>query len=248
MIEVKVQKRLMTSDGERDLKVDFWLSPNQITAICGKSGVGKTTLLRLIAGLDKADKGRIKVGADTWFDESQNIQLKAQERRVGFLFQDFALFPNMTVRENLSFALQSKEDSYLIDQLLEETGLQKLQDRYPRQLSGGQQQRTALARALVQKPAVLLLDEPLSALDIETRLKLQKLLQQLQVKYEMTVLMVSHDILEIARLAHQIIKIDNFEAQVYDQVQDAFPMEVIQSQIHALEAIYQSKKTNPRPR
>ena len=120
----------------------------------------------------------------------------------------------MTVRENLSFALQSKEDSYLIDQLLEETGLQKLQDRYPRQLSGGQQQRTALARALVQKPAVLLLDEPLSALDIETRLKLQKLLQQLQVKYEMTVLMVSHDILEIARLAHQIIKIDNFEAQV----------------------------------
>lgn len=248
MIEVNVQKRLMTSDGERDLKVRFGLSPNQITAICGKSGVGKTTLLRIIAGLDKADKGLIKIGTHTWFDESQNIQLKAQQRKVGFLFQDFALFPNMTVRENLSFALQSKEDNYLIDQLLEETELQKLQDRYPKQLSGGQQQRTALARALVQKPDILLLDEPLSALDIETRLKLQKLLQRLQSKYEMTVLMVSHDILEIARLAHQIIKIDNFEAQVYDHVQDAFPMEVIQSQIQALEAIYQSKKTNPNPR
>ena len=243
MIEVQLKKYLHTSEGKRRLSVEHEFPSNAITAICGKSGSGKTTLLRMIAGLTVADAGFIRVKGKRWFDSNENYHLQPQKRNVGFLFQDYALFPNMTVGGNLNFALKNASDQPLLEQLLKETELTQLKNQYPKHLSGGQKQRLALARALLQRPEVLLLDEPLSALDLETRLKLQQLLIRLQKKYQMTILIVSHDIQEIALLADHIIKIEAFKTIAYKHVKDAFPQEVLKTQIQVLEQLVQKDET-----
>lgn len=237
MISISIRKKLVTVEGEQVLDIQLELPFGEIIAIYGASGVGKTSLLRMLAGLDKPDEGYIKVGEEVWFDHANSIWRKPKDRKAGMVFQDFALFPNMTVRANLEFAASGKGEVELINTLLQETGLWPLQHRLPRQLSGGQQQRVALARALAQQPEVLLLDEPLSALDLDTRLQMQQLLLKLHQQYGKTTLLVSHDLPEIALLAGQLIHITNHQAHWYPDVRDAFPESVIQQQMEALKKL-----------
>ena len=138
----------------------------------------------------QADDGSIKVGEKLWFDKAKNINLKAQKRKLGFVFQDYALFPNMTVEENLRFALEKGQPQEIIEELIDITELGALRKKKPSRLSGGQQQRVALARAMVKKPDVLLMDEPLSSLDPEMRSKLQDYIKTLHDKYGLTSMLI----------------------------------------------------------
>jgi len=166
-------------------------------ALVGPSGAGKTTLLRAIAGLQPAH-GRISVDGDDWLDSARGLDLPAEERSVGLVFQEYALFPHLTVRKNVEFGRKGGAA------LLERFGLATLADAKPRELSGGERQRVALARALAPDPAVLLLDEPLSALDAHTRGEVRAELQQLLREADRPTLVVTHDFEDAATLATQV--------------------------------------------
>lgn len=208
MIQFNAYKMLQTADGELPLDVSFTIEEGQFLAIYGNSGAGKTTLLRILAGLTQADKTHIKVANEVWNDSQNKIHLSAQKRSIGFVFQDYALFPNLTVKENLEFALQKNDDGKIVSELIELMELQSLQNSKPQNLSGGQKQRVALARAIVRKPKILLLDEPLSALDDEMRFKLQDYILKIHQKYQLTTLMITHSIPEIFKLSDKVIILD----------------------------------------
>lgn len=209
MIQFNAYKMLQTAEGELPLDVSFTIEKGQFLAIYGNSGAGKTTLLRILAGLTQADKTNIEVANDVWDNSKNKIHLSIQKRSVGFVFQDYALFPNLTVKENLEFALQKNDNSKIVSELIELMELQSLQNSKPQNLSGGQKQRVALARAIVRKPKILLLDEPLSALDDEMRFKLQDYILKIHQKYQLTTLMISHSIPEIFKLSDKVIILDN---------------------------------------
>jgi len=221
MIELSIQKKLSAPSGEMNLDVQCKIEQGKLVTLYGKSGAGKTSTLRILAGLLKADSGKIIVNGKTWLDANNKITFTPQQRKVGFVFQDYALFPNMTVKENLQFALQKKQSQQIISELIELIELGELQHRKPKTLSGGQQQRVALARALVQKPELLLLDEPLSALDFEMRNKLQRYLLQVHQEYGLTTILISHDISEILKLSSEILVIENGKI-----IQQGSPIEV----------------------
>ncbi|NCD69702.1 ATP-binding cassette domain-containing protein [Mucilaginibacter agri] len=208
MISISIRKKLNMAGGPADLVVDAELPLQNITALYGPSGSGKTSLLKIIAGLTQPDEGFIQVNNEVWLDTKNKINLPPQKRNIGFVFQDYALFPNMTVEGNLRYACSKNVDEELVKHLLVVTGLTAFANHKPATLSGGQKQRVALARALVRKPSLLLLDEPLSALDNETRLQLQQELLQFQKEYKFSALLVSHDIAEIYQLAKSVISID----------------------------------------
>ncbi len=207
-IELSVRKKLFTATGEFPLKVDLTIDGGEIVSFYGPSGAGKTTMLRIIAGLTNADEGFVKVGGKVWFDSKNGKNLHPRERKVGFVFQDYALFPNMSVRENLRFA-QPKADKKHVDDLLEIFGLHNLQHRRPGLLSGGQNQRVALARALARKPEMLLLDEPLSALDMEMRSTLQDEILHIHRLWGITTILVSHDLPEVFKLCNRVVTLQN---------------------------------------
>jgi len=204
MIELRVQKELNFAGGKKMLHIETAIEEGTCVAIMGPSGSGKTTLLRLISGLTDAFAGTIKVGAHTWLDTSNQINWPTQKRNIGYVFQNYALFPNMTIQQNLEYALAKKQSTNIVKELIDVVGLQSLVNKYPITLSGGQQQRVALARALVRKPQILLLDEPLSALDEEMRSDLQDYIIKLHKTYHLTTLLVSHDKKEISKMAQQI--------------------------------------------
>ena len=209
MIEIDIHKRLLSTTRDFNLKVSCRINEGQFVSIFGSSGAGKTTILRLIAGLTQQDSGSISINNTIWFDATKRINLNPQKRKVGFVFQDYSLFPNMTVKENLEFALNKGQSKNVINELIETIELTDLQDRKPETLSGGQKQRVALARAMVQKPSILLLDEPLSALDDEMRNKLQDYILKVHKKYNLTTFLVSHDISEVFKLSDHVIKLEN---------------------------------------
>lgn len=205
MIQVNVTKQLQGTDGPFELSIQADIDERSLLAITGTSGSGKTTLLRMIAGLVDPDAGEIVVDGETWFDSRKGISRKPQERRIGFVFQGYSLFPNMTVRENLSYAGNSDT---VADELLEIVELEKLADRYPDTLSGGQKQRVALARALARGPEILLLDEPFTSLDPAMKTKMQEELLRIHKRYPITTVLVSHDMGEIYRLSTRMITIE----------------------------------------
>jgi molybdate transport system ATP-binding protein len=208
-IRIHVEKKLVARSTEMNLAIDLTLHRGDFVALYGASGAGKTCTLRMIAGLLTPDRGHISVGDEVWYDSARGINLPPQQRKIGLVFQQYALFPNMTVRENLRYALAPKQDPKIIDELLSMTQLAALADRKPDTLSGGQQQRVALARALVRRPKILLLDEPLSALDEHIRARLQDELQQLHDRFEMTSILVSHNLSEVFRLCQRIFLIES---------------------------------------
>ncbi len=191
-----------------------WEQPAEdfaVTVLFGPSGCGKTTALRCLAGLERPDDGLIRCGAAVWFDAGQRIHLSPQQRGVGFLFQDYALFPHLTVAENVGYALAGlgrAERFRRVSELLDALGLTGLEGRYPRQVSGGQQQRAALARALARHPRLLLLDEPLSALDGPTRERLRPELRRRLAGFGVPVVLVTHDRTEAMALADHLIVMD----------------------------------------
>lgn len=208
MIQFKTHKMLQTADGKLPLDVSFTIEKGQFLAIYGNSGTGKTTLLRILAGLIQAEKTHIKVANEVWDNSQNKIHLSVQNRSIGFVFQDYALFPNLTVKENLEFALQKNDNTQIVSELIELMELQSLQNSKPQNLSGGQKQRVALARAIVRKPKILLLDEPLSALDDEMRFKLQDYILKIHQKYQLTTVMITHSIPEIFKLSDKVIILD----------------------------------------
>lgn len=208
MILIEVYKMLQTSDGELPLDISLTIEKGQFVSIYGNSGAGKTTILRVLSGLTKAEKVHVKVEESIWDDSEIKFHLPIQKRSIGFVFQDFALFPNLTVKENLEFALSKNDSKEIVSELIELMELQSLQNSKPQNLSGGQKQRVALARAIVSKPEILLLDEPLSALDDEMRFKLQDYILKIHQKYNLTTLMVSHSISEIFKLSDKVIVVD----------------------------------------
>lgn len=209
MIEISVTKHLKSSIGDMLLSIDLSIEKGTFLNVYGKSGAGKTSLLRMISGLLAPDEGTLTVDGTAWFDSKSKLDLAPQKRKVGMVFQDYALFPNMTVKENLLFGLKKGQDVSIVDQLLEITDLGELQNQKPIFLSGGQQQRTALARALVQQPEILLMDEPLSALDTEMRTQLQQYILQVHREFSLTTILVSHDISEIINMADRMVVLEN---------------------------------------
>jgi molybdate transport system ATP-binding protein len=208
MIEIDIRKLLKSSSGEMLLDVKVELEEGKLTTIYGVSGAGKSTLLMLLAGLLKPEEGHIMVGGELWSDTSKKYFLAPQKRNIGLVFQEYALFPNMTVRENLLFGVGKSKSTAIVDQLVDIIDLGQLQNRKPNTLSGGQKQRVALARALVRKPDMLLLDEPLSALDHEMRVKLQSYILEVHREFNLTTLLISHDVSEIIRLSDYMIEMD----------------------------------------
>jgi len=211
MIEVNVTKRLHTAEGPMDLVFKGTIEQGKFITLFGPSGAGKTTLLRMVAGLATPDVGTIVVNGHPWFDSSRRLNLSPRQRSIGMVFQDYALFPNLTVAENIGIALPKEKRSAIVSELLEVADLQELAGRKPDKLSGGQRQRVALARALALKPTILLLDEPLSALDLQMRLKLQDELLRLHQRYQPTTLLVSHDLSEVFRLSSRVFVLDRGE-------------------------------------
>jgi molybdate transport system ATP-binding protein len=189
MIKINIEKKIGGRYGNLDLKVDTAFHLNAVTRILGPSGIGKTTLLKMLAGLILPERGKITVEDNVWFDQTSSYSKKIQDRQVGFVFQDYALFPNMTVEGHLRFG--TGDDAY-ISRLLELGELAHLKSRFPKQLSGGQQQRLAILRALCTKPKLLLMDEPFTALDIELKNRLTVKLDQLFSEQQTTVILVSH--------------------------------------------------------
>jgi molybdate transport system ATP-binding protein len=204
-IRFRATKMLHTAQGRQLLDVSFQLEKGRLLTLYGPSGAGKTTILRILAGLTDTSSALIEVDGTTWEDSTQKIHLSTPRRSIGFVFQDFALFPHLTVRQQLEFALQKGEDKSIVTELLALMELEQLQDRRPSFLSGGQQQRVALARAIARRPKLLLLDEPLSALDDEMRFRLQDYILKAHRHYELTTILVSHYLPEIFRLSDEVI-------------------------------------------
>ena len=199
MINLNIKKELHGSNGVMNLDINLSLQNGEFVALSGVSGSGKTTLLRVLAGLEEAF-GEIIVDGEIWLNEK--IKKPIQKRDIGFVFQDYALFPNLSVIDNLLYV---KKDKDLAKQLLNLTDLYELKNRYPNSLSGGQKQRVSLCRALMKRPKILLMDEPLSALDPHMRLKLQDEILTLHKEFKTTTIMVSHDPSEMYKLASRVL-------------------------------------------
>jgi molybdate transport system ATP-binding protein len=205
MVELHINKKLRAKGGDFQLDIGLNVPQGSLTTIYGQSGAGKTSILRSIAGLLKPDQGEIIFNGEVWYSSEQRINLAPQKRNVGYVFQDYALFPNMTVLENLRFGQRNPGSGKTVSELIQAMDLSGMEQRYPETLSGGQKQRVALARALLQKPNILLLDEPLAALDTQMRLKLQDHILQAHREFGLTTLLVSHDLGEILKLSDTVV-------------------------------------------
>jgi molybdate transport system ATP-binding protein len=183
-----------------------------ITILFGPSGSGKTTTLRAIAGIVKPDGGRISVGEKIYFDSASGIDLSIQRRRVGYVFQDYALFPHLTAEENIMYGMKDNEGTKSrqerVHEILAVFGIEHVRNRYPENMSGGEQQRTALARALASDPAVVLLDEPLSSVDAKTRSRLLDEIDLAQRRADIPFLYVTHNTSEAARLGSRVVVLE----------------------------------------
>ena len=201
---VDIEKRL--GDFRLDVKLEVG---NEVLGLVGNSGCGKSLTLRCIAGIEKPDRGRIVLDGVTLFDSEKHVNLTPQKRHTGLMFQNYALFPNMTVRQNIRAGTlrdqqTEQERDRKVSDIMDSFGLSSLAQHYPRQLSGGQQQRTALARILVSEPRILMLDEPFSALDSELKFRMEREVREVIDRFGKTTLLVSHDRGEAYRLCSRI--------------------------------------------
>jgi molybdate transport system ATP-binding protein len=197
------------------LDVEFTCDPGEVLAIFGPSGSGKTTILRSIAGLYLPEHASVRSGANTWSDTTADTVAPPHRRAVGVVFQEYALFPHLTARENVMTALghrPSGERRSRADQLLDQVHLSTHHDRRPHELSGGERQRVALARALAREPAVLLLDEPFAAVDRAVRRRLQDEIDELRRTLDIPLVLVTHDFDDVVRLATRLMILDGGRA------------------------------------
>jgi molybdate transport system ATP-binding protein len=207
MLEIRISKRFANVERKFSLKAECACAPG-ITILFGASGAGKTTLLDCIAGLTTPDAGRIAVGNRVFFDCEQGLNLAVQRRGVGYVFQDLALFPHLSAEENIGYGLSGKERTTRTDEILESFRIAHLRKRKPREISGGERQRVALARALVIDPCVLLLDEPLAALDAVTKSKMIDDLQAWNRAHRIPIIYVTHSREEVFALGERVVVLE----------------------------------------
>jgi len=207
MLRARIQSTLR----EFELEVELEVEPGSCIALVGPSGAGKSTTLRAIAGLHRPGRGRVELGGRVWFDREAGIELPPEDRRVGYLFQEFALFPHLSAWRNVAFGLDRlprSERRAAAQRAVERFGIGALADERPATLSGGERQRLALARALAREPDLLLLDEPLSALDARTAARAGRELTAALEEVPVPTLLVTHDFGEAALLADRVAVID----------------------------------------
>ena len=209
MVDIDIHKTLKGKSGNFNLNIKLHIEKGKIIGIYGASGEGKTSLAKMLCGILMPDQGKITVADQVWYDSEKKINLKPQKRSVNLMFQDYALFPNMSVRKNLEFALQKNGNSKIIEDIISIIELENLQHSKIHKLSGGQQQRVALARAMVNMPRLLILDEPLSAIDEEMRIKLQDYILKTHKAYHLTTILISHNISELYKIADSVYELEN---------------------------------------
>jgi molybdate transport system ATP-binding protein len=224
MLDARIKKRFGSGNGH-SLTIEVQVkAAGGITVLFGASGAGKTSILRAIAGIVKPDEGRITLGGDVYFDSAAAVSLPMQKRKVGFVFQNHALFPHLTAEQNVLYGIRTESRQVArqrAQEMLALLGIEKTADRYPDHLSGGEQQRVALARALATDPAIMLLDEPLSSVDVATRSRLLEEIASVQRRSGIPFLYVTHNHSEALRLGDTMIVID--EGKV---AQEGTPMEI----------------------
>ena len=218
MLSIDIHKALHGSQGKMSLSVPLEIKKGEFVALMGESGSGKTTLLRILAGLEEAE-GTLYVEDEVWLDATKSLAV--QKRGIGFVFQDYALFENMSVLENLLFV---KNDKTFASELLSMVGLSELSMRNVKHLSGGQKQRISLCRAMMNRPKLLLMDEPLSALDTKMKEKLQTEIAKFHKAFGTTTIMVSHDAQASYVLADRVLVLEQGKV-----IQDGTPDEVFVS-------------------
>lgn len=230
-IKVDFRKRFYKDNGKKKGKepsftVDVnFEAGNELVVLFGQSGSGKTTTLRCIAGLEKPNGGKIKVNEKVYFDCHKRIELPPQQRSLGYVFQNYALFPHMDVKKNITYGLngwKEEEKEKRMKEMLQLLHIEGLEDHYPAQLSGGQKQRVALARALASKPDILLLDEPFSALDMVVRMKLREKIIKIQKDLDIPVLFITHNRVEAFTLADKIVILHEGKVQQAGTPEEVF--------------------------
>lgn len=211
MLKADIQKKLYGQQGEIHLKVSFELGKEECLSLYGESGSGKTTILRCLSGLCSPDKGIIEYDGKLLFHSQKKINVKPQKRNIGFMFQNYLLFPNMTIYQNLLYAAKFIKDKdaskKLMDELLQITNLKLLINQKPSQLSGGQKQRVAFLNALVSGSKLLFLDEPFSALDLKMHRTLQTALKNFNEGFQTNTILVSHNLADIFKLTNRVLYI-----------------------------------------
>jgi molybdate transport system ATP-binding protein len=214
-IEVDINKTLRSGNREFSLRASF-ASDSQRVVIYGQSGAGKSQLLKAVAGLMTPESGRIVVAGRTLFDSAAGINVAAQQRQVAYLFQDYALFPHLNVRQNIAFGLQrgwrnplSRVDGDAVRYWLAAFELEQVAQQFPHQLSGGQRQRVALARALAPQPEALLLDEPFAALDPALRVRMRAELDALQRRLAIPMILITHDPEDVQVFGDHVLRMEN---------------------------------------
>lgn len=215
MLEINVSKQL----GQLVLQVDVKISSN-ITALFGVSGSGKSSIINLVSGLIQPDQGYIKLKGKTLFDSKTRINIPVHQRKMGYVFQDGRLFPHYSVKGNLCYGMSHKS-AVNFEQILHLLGLENLLNRYPISLSGGEKQRVAIGRALLSEPDMLLMDEPLSALDLPRKQELLSYLERLAQQIDIPILYVTHSLNELVQLAEEVILLDQGKVLIHDKVQNA---------------------------
>jgi molybdate transport system ATP-binding protein len=235
MLQVSIRKQIgaerQTRSGNNEgesrqafrLDVEF-MAASGVTILFGHSGSGKTTCLRAVAGIVTPDEGRISLDERLYFDSASGVNLPMQQRRVGFVFQDYVLFPHLTAEQNVAYGIRAGENSGGLSKaakrerargLLALLGIEYAARQYPRELSGGESQRVALARALASDPAIVLLDEPLSAVDAKTRARLLAEIRATQQRTDIPFLYVTHNVAEVVEIGDHVIVLD--EGRVISQ-------------------------------
>ncbi len=227
------------------------LDPPSVTILFGPSGSGKTTILRCLAGLEQPEEGTISVGEELWFDAANRVTVPPQARRLGYMAQDYALFPNYTVEGNIAYGLtglSAQEKKARVDEVLHLLQIESMAQQNPTQLSGGQQQRVALARAIARRPRLLLLDEPLSALDTPMRARLCKDLRTLLTQLAIPSVVVTHDWTEALVLGDHMAVIDNGRMLQTGTPQDVFsrPINAEVAHVVGIETVVQGTITEVR--
>lgn len=229
-VDLKKQYNEAEINGKRGVKKAFMLDvsfemKNELVVLFGPSGSGKTTLFKCISGITEPDDGKITVGSKVYYNKDQKINLPIQKRNLGYVFQNYTLFPHMNVRKNIECGLkgwEKEEKEERVVEMLNLLHIEELENRYPSQLSGGQKQRVALARALAPKPGILLLDEPFSALDMEIRTKLAEKIKNLQNKIGIPLLFITHNLEEAFLMADRILILHGGKAQQFGTPEEIF--------------------------
>lgn len=236
-IVLNFTKTLQGSNGSFKLEIDKCIESGTLLALFGKSGAGKTSILRILSGLDSVDSGFISVDNEVWLDSKKNINLPTQKRSIGFVFQHYALFPHLNVYQNICFGLDSKKDKAFAESIINLMDLNNLVKMSISKLSGGQSQRVALARAIARKPKILLLDEPFCALDRAMSHSLQEELKKLHKQFSLTTILVSHNLSEILYLAQRVFILKNGKISSDGNSEDVFLQKRLDGKIKILAEI-----------